>query len=104
MMWPYKKQNNPHSPCKLHQFKTLFCYLLTALAQEQFLFPFFSMKPYCRKHKKITYLSLRREEGMVLYICAVPHPTKEQEKGQLATLLPRSPTIVKDYETVTGIS
>lgn len=41
---------------------------------------------------------------MVLYICAVPHPTKEQEKGQLVTLLPRSPTIVKDYETVTGIS
>lgn len=41
---------------------------------------------------------------MVLYICAVPHPKREQEKGQLVTLLPRSPTIVKDYETVTGIS
>lgn len=41
---------------------------------------------------------------MFLYICAVPHPTKEQEKGQLVTLLPRSPTLVKDYETVTGIS
>lgn len=61
------------------------------------------MKLYCRKHKKITYLSLR-EEGMFLYICAEPHPTKEQEKGQLVTLLPKSPTIVKDYETVASIS
>lgn len=103
MMWPYKKQNNPHFPCKLHQFKTFFCYLLTALAQEQFPFPFFSMKLYCRKHKKITYLSLR-EEGMFLYICATPRPTKGQKKGQLVTFLPRSPTIIKDSETFTGIS
>lgn len=40
--------------------------------------------------KKITYLSLR-EEGMFLYICAAPHPTKGQEKGQLVTLLSHIP-------------